>query len=55
MKMLAKRILGQGKINQLNSFFDRYEANNKMLIEYMVIDYMLKYKKNLIELEGSIP
>jgi hypothetical protein len=55
MRMLANRMLEQGKINQLNRFFDRYEADDKILIEDLVIEYMIKYKKNLIELEGSIP
>jgi hypothetical protein len=55
LKMLAKCMLEQGKINQLNKYFDRYEADDQILIEDMVIEYMIKYKKNLIELEGSIP
>lgn len=55
MRMLAKRMLEKGKINQLNRFFDRYKADDKILIEDLVIEYMIKYKNNLIELEGSIP
>jgi hypothetical protein len=53
--MPAKRIIEQGKINQLHKYFDKYEYDDKILIEDMVIDHMLLYKNNLIKLEGSIP
>lgn len=55
IKIIAKRIVEQGKINQIHKYFDRYEVDDEILIEDMVIDHMLMYKKNLIELDGRIP
>ena len=42
-------------IIKLITYYDRYILNVKKIIEDLVINYLLNFKKNSIEIEGSIP
>ena len=39
----------------LINYYDRYIPNEKKMIEDLVINYLLIFKKSSIEIEGSIP
>src|SRR5271156_4721163 len=55
MKMIEKRAIEQGSLVSINKYYDRDEETDKLMIEDIVVNNLLVFKKNMLEIEGSVP
>ena len=55
MKNITKRIKNEGKIDQLEKYYARYEDSDQALLENSLVRYLLNFKRHLLEIKGNIP
>lgn len=55
LKSLQKRVIKYGNLKIVDKYYERYDYENQVIIKDTIIEYLLAFKKNLLEIEGSIP
>lgn len=55
LKSLQKRVIKDGNLKIVNKYYERYSFKDQAIVEDIVIEHFLVFKKNLLEVEGSIP